>query len=51
MHTDRFSECARSYARTRPQHPPAAVDYVLDDFGSPADFALCRISHVTLIDR
>ena len=33
MHTDRFTERARAYAATRPKHPPATIDYVLDGFG------------------
>lgn len=36
MHTDRFTERARVYAATRPVHPPAAIAYVLAEFGDPA---------------
>ncbi len=47
MHTDRFTERARAYAATRPAHPPAAIDYVLDGFGDPAAINLADLGSGT----
>jgi SAM-dependent methyltransferase len=47
MHIDRFSERARSYARTRPMHPPSAIDYVLDGFGEPQQIRIADLGSGT----
>ena len=47
MHTARFTERARAYAATRPQHPPAAIDYVLDGFGDPTVISLADLGSGT----
>jgi SAM-dependent methyltransferase len=47
MHTDRFTERARAYAATRPKHPPATIDYVLDGFGDRAAVNLADLGSGT----
>ena len=47
MHTDRFTERARAYAATRPKHPPATIDYVLEGFGEPAGINLADLGSGT----